>query len=113
MKLIGSKMEQDFREELIKSRQSFSSNSRLKLALESSGHSTENAIVLNWIPDQGEDEYQVLIDGSYLVSVEIDRLNQNSPPILHRTELKQYMVGLSKMNQVKLLVAQNLTSEKT
>lgn len=106
-------MENDFREELVKSRESFSSPSRLKEVLEFNGHSTKNACVLHWTPDQGEDIYVVLIDGAYLVSVELDRTDQNTPPILERIELKNYLVGLSRMHQVKLLVAQNLANQKT
>ncbi len=55
----------------------------------------------------------VLINGSYLVSVELDRINPGAPPIFERTELQEYKQGLSKMNQVRLLVAQDLASEKT
>ena len=113
MKLIGSKMEKDFRGELQKSRESFSSESRLRDALESQGHTTNNAYVLHWTPDQGEDIYVVLIEGAYLVSVELDRLNPETPPIFERIELKEYSDGLSRMYQVKLLVAQDLSSAKT
>lgn len=113
MQLIGSKMEKDFREELQKSNQSFSSQSKLRSALESQGHPTDNAFVLHWTPDQVEDIYIVLINGTYLVSVELDRINPDTPPIYKRIELKEYKQGLSKMNQVRLLVAQELANAKT
>ncbi len=105
-------MEKDFREELQKSNEHFTSPSRLRDALESQGHSTNNAYVLHWTPDQGEDIYMVLINGVYLVSVELDRINPDTPPIYERIELKEYKQGLSKMNQVRLLVAQDLASAK-
>ncbi len=54
----------------------------------------------------------VLINGVYLVSVELDRINPDTPPIYERIELKEYKQGLSKMNQVRLLVAQDLASAK-
>ena len=113
MQLIGSKMEKDFREKLQKSNKSFSSESMLRSALESQGHSTDNAFVLHWTPDQGEDIYVVLIDGAYLVSVELDSIDPDTPPIYERIELKEYKQGLSKMNQVRLLVAQELANAKT
>ena len=113
MKLIGSKMEEDFRQELMKSHELFKSPSRLRDALESQGHPTSNAYVLHWTPDQGEDIYEVLIDGAYLVSVELDRVNPDSTPEYERTELKDYKHGLSRMNQVRLLVAQDLVGRKT
>ncbi|KZN57702.1 hypothetical protein N473_26710 [Pseudoalteromonas luteoviolacea CPMOR-1] len=113
MKLIGSKMELDFREELITSRNSFKSSSSLKRVLESNGHSTANAIVLHHTPDQTEDIYLVLINGSYIISVELDRYDQSVPPILELIELKEYKHGLSRMNQVRLLVAQDILSGQT
>ena len=113
MELIGSKMEKDFCKELQKSNEGLVSESRLRKALESEGHSANKAYVLRWTPDQGEDIYVVLIDGKYLVSVELDRFNIENPPIYERIELKEYMHGLSRVNRVKLLVAQNLANEKT
>ncbi len=44
-------MEKEFREELQKSNELFSSPSRLRDALESEGHNTNNAYVLHWTPD--------------------------------------------------------------
>ncbi len=113
MQLIGSKMEKDFRENLKKSNESFCSASKLRTALESQGHSTANAFVLHWTPDQGEDIYLVLIEGAYLVSVELDRINPDTPPIYERIELKEYKQGLSRVNQVQLLVARDLANAKT
>jgi hypothetical protein len=116
MKLIGSKMESDFRKELINSHnQLFSpeSDSKLKQVLENAGHSTAKAYVLDWIPDQTEDIFTVLIDGKYLVSTEIDRFDQASQAVVERQEIKSYLKGLSRINQVRLLVAQDLANEKT
>ena len=113
MKLIGSKMESDFRDELLSSNNALQdSGSKLRQALTAAGHETKNAYVLHWTPEQLEDLYTVLIDGSYLVYVEIDKYD-NSQPLLERNELKPYMHGLSKMNQVRLAVAQDLACTKT
>ena len=114
MKLIGSKMEKDFRRELVRSNQGFNDpNSRLKQVLESAGHNTQNAYVLHWTPDQTEDFYSVLIDGSYLVSVEIDKFDSSVLPVVARQELKSYSHGLSRMYQVQLAVALDLANTKT
>ncbi|WP_125564787.1 hypothetical protein [Pseudoalteromonas rubra] len=106
-------MELDFREELIASRDSFRSDSKLKQVLESNGHSTANACVLHCIPDQTEDIYLVLINSSYIISVEIARFDPSEQPLLERIELQDYKRGLSRSNQVKLLVAQNIAGGQT
>jgi len=111
MKLIGSIMEREFREELEASHQQyFSANSkyRLKSFLTSKSIPWNNAYILNWIPEQTEDIYVILIEGKSLISVEIDRIDSNSPPLFEEIDIKEYMHGLSRMNQVKLLVAKEL-----
>lgn len=114
MKLIGSKMESDFREELLRSNEALQDpDSKLRKALEAEGHDTKIAYVLHWTPEQLEDLYSVLIGGSYLVDVEIDKYDNSKPPKLERNELKFYLHGLSKMNQVRLAVAQDLACTKT
>lgn len=114
MKLIGSKMESDFREELLRSNDALQDpDSKLRKVLEAEGHDTKNAYVLHWTPEQLEDLYTVLIGGSYLVDVEIDKYDNSKPPIVETNELKSYLHGLSKMNQVRLAVAQDLACTKT
>lgn len=114
MKLIGSKMESDFREELIRSNEALQAHdSKLRIALESKGHDIKNSYVLHWIPEQLEDLYTVLVGGSYLVDVEINKYDGSKKSRVERNELKPYMHGLSKMNQVRLAVAQDLASTKT
>ncbi len=109
MKLIGSKTESDFRIELVRSNEGLRKpESKLRKALESEGHDVSNAYVLHWTPEQLEDIYVVLIEGSFLVSVEIDKFDSSKQPIFERIELKDYLHGLSKMNQIRLAVAQDL-----
>lgn len=107
-------MESDFREELLRSREALQSpDSKLRQALEGEGHNPGMAIILHAIPEQLEDLYTVLVDGSYLVEVEIDKYDLSKPPIVERKELKPYLHGLSKSNQVRLAVAQDLACAKT
>ena len=109
MQLIGSKMEQDFREELVGSQAALQNpDSSLHQVLESHGYSTCRAYVLHWTPDQLEDIYIVLVDGSVLVSIEIDKLEQAGFPKVEEMDLKTYVRSLSRMNQVRLAVAQDL-----
>lgn len=114
MKLIGSEMESEFREELLRSNNALQeTDSRLKQGLEAEGHETKNAYVLHWTPGQLEDLYTVLISGSYLVDVEIDKYDRTKSPTIERNEIKSYLHALSKMNQVRLAVAQELVCSKT
>lgn len=111
MKLVGSKMESDFREELLRSNDALQvSDSKLRKVLEAHGHDTKNAYVLHWIPEQLEDLYTVLVSGTYLVDVEINKYDSSKPPVVEKNELKSYLHGLSKMNQVRLAVAQDLAN---
>lgn len=107
-------MEKDFREQLENSNEGINNpSSRLKQVLEAAGHDISNAYVLHWTPEQTEDLYTVLIEGSYLVSVEIDKFNTSVAPVVERQELKSYSHGLSRMYQVQLAVALDLAKTKT
>jgi len=111
MKLIGSKMESDYRKGLITSHDShFKRESKLKRILEEYGHSTERAYVLSWFPDQDTEYFCVLVDGEYLVHIEIDRYESSAIPKIERSELNNYLKGLSRMHQVQLAVARDLAS---
>lgn len=106
-------MESDFRSELIKSNEGLNdSGSVLHQVLVNAGYSTNHAYVLHWTPDQTEDVYVVLIGGSFLLSVEIDKFNKQAKPIVDRQEIKSYLHGLSRMHQVQLAVALDLANTK-
>ena len=114
MKLIGSKMENDYRADLVRSNEALNSDEPgIGNILRENGYNTKKAYVLHWTPDQCEDFYTVLIDGEYLVDAEIDRATHTILSPIERTELKDYLKGLSRTNQVQLLVAQELANEKT
>ena len=85
MKLIGSKMENDFREELIKSHDyhfSENSTSRLKEVLKSKGIDVGNAYIIGWTPDQTDDLFLVLIDGSWILRIELERDDETVEPVI-------------------------------
>mgnify|MGYP003150028997 CR=1 FL=1 len=114
MRLVGSKTEQDFREELERSNAALQDpESKLRYVLEGNGYRVSRAYVLHWIPEQLEDIYLVLIDGSFLVNVEIEKYEQASLTQVEEMDLKAYVHGLSKVNQMRLAVAQDLALGKT
>ena len=106
MKLIGSKTEREFREELIDSNISLNNESeRLNQVLNSTGHELSKSYVLNHIPEQCEDIYVLLISGTYILNVEIDKSDSEVTPIIERVELNDYLRGLSKIHQIQMAVA--------
>jgi len=115
MKLVGSKTESEYREQLIRSHNSLfrdSNKQRLLLALRQFYPKMKAGYTLHWIPEQGEDIYHILIASNLLVEVEVDRFNKESEPIIKEISLDQYKQRLSKTEQIKLAVAIELLKEK-
>lgn len=108
MKLIGSKTECHYREELIRSRQLLfedKRNQKLLSCLESRYPDMKTAYIIGWTPEQGEDIYRVLIDASTIAGVEVDRNDDECPPVIEDISLKEYEGKLSKAGRIKLGVA--------
>lgn len=113
MRLIGSRTEVEYRKNLMSSHELyFVKESRLTLVLESQGYPTENVYLLDWIPDQRECFYSVLIEGVYLLSTEIDRCEFSAALAVERSEIEGYLKGLSRSRQVQLSVAMHLAQTK-
>lgn len=112
MRLIGSKTEQDIRKQLIASNKSIfqeGDNLRLRVALQEEFPNMKTAYVLNWIPEQGEDIYKVLVDNFIVAEVELDRVNLSTK--VNSIPISQFKIGLSKLNQIKLAVAIELAEK--
>jgi len=111
MKLRGSKTEQEFREELIQSRKGIfgnGDNSNIKITLNSEFPNLVTAYVLHWTPEQCEDIYIILVNGAHLISVELDK-EGTANPIVEHLSLEEYKKSSSKINQIKLAVALDLS----
>lgn len=111
MRLIGSKMEQDLRKQLIESNKLLfenKENKRLLSALEKYSPEMKTAYIIHWVPEQGEDIYKVLVNDSAIVEVELDRNDVAAKPLVSSTTISQYRQGLSKLNRIKLEVALDL-----
>lgn len=53
---------------------------------------SDNVYVLDWIPEQAEDIFTLLIDGYHIVEVELSRLAPMEPPISFKvSELGTYL----------------------
>lgn len=113
IKLIGSKAEHRFREELKNSNALLNTKTEhLNRALKNAGHQLSKSYVLNHIPEQYEDIYVLLISGLYILNVEIDRFDSEVSPIIERIELNDYLHCLSKVCQIQIAVAMDLVQNK-
>ncbi|MEB2280725.1 hypothetical protein LAV73_12025 [Lysinibacillus xylanilyticus] len=114
MKLIGSKTEHDLRKILVKSNELLfksEENKRLLEVVRSLYPEMKVAYIIDWIPEQGEDIYKLLIDNNIILEIELDRNNAEIKPIIEFKSITQYLQGLSKQNQIKLGVALDLASK--
>lgn len=114
MKLIGSKTEQDIRKQLVKSNELLfksDENKRLLEVIRSIYPEMKTAYIIDWIPEQGEDIYKLLINDNIILVIELDRLNVEIEPIIEFKTIPQYLQGLSKYNQIKLGVALDLAKK--
>jgi hypothetical protein len=114
VKLFGSKKEQEIRELLIRSNQLLFKSEEKKRLLEvikSSYPGMNTAYIIHWIPEQGEDIYQILINDNIISEIELERNNLDVEPIVESIEITQYLHGLSKHNQIKLAVALDLAKQ--
>lgn len=108
MKLIGSRVEEEYRQRMSASRASVfgvESNDPLKHIVRRLGYDTTKAILLDHIPEQGEDIYTVLVMPEDIIMIEIERGNESSEPLLEFQTLKDYQRTLTKSSRTHLAVA--------
>lgn len=110
MKLRGSKTEKDFRDQLIESHRSLfgsGNDRRLFRILNELYPQMITAYVIHWIPEQRRDFYRILINDDTVAKIELDHDNEREP-IVESATIPQYLLGLSRINQVQLAVAIDL-----
>ncbi|PPC76969.1 hypothetical protein C4K68_12705 [Pokkaliibacter plantistimulans] len=108
MKLGNTKTEKELRVQLEASYASLAidgANARLRNALKEAYPEYTGGCVLHWTPDQSDDLFVVLVNGSKLISVELDRLDTSASPIIEHIPLSQYKIRLKKSNKIKLEIA--------
>ncbi|NMP07597.1 hypothetical protein HH298_01205 [Paenibacillus polymyxa] len=65
----------------------------------------KTAYILNWTPEQSEDIFTILIELDKIAKVEISRFTHLETPIIETFKLRDFQKGLSKVFQIKLVVA--------
>lgn len=111
MKLIGSRVEKEFRDILISSRKAlFQENSKSRLLSLIKKHFTDmkTAYVIGHTPEQDVDIYQILIDMDTIVRIELSLYDLNADPSVTKISTKEYRQRLSKVRQIELAVALDL-----
>lgn len=110
MRLIGSKTERDHMDQLINSNYLlFNSENRLLKVLRGVYPELKTAYTLDWIPEQGEEMYTILINDNLIAKIELDRYKDGA--IVETITVVQYLHGLSKSGQIRLAVALDLAKK--
>lgn len=112
MKLIGSRVEQEMREELLRSNIALCDGSYgpLIAALESANVNIAGAFVVKWIHEQAEDIYAVLTSSREVLIVEVPRGEGRF--LLDRQDLAVYKKKCSKIQRLKMAVAEDLLASR-
>ena len=108
-------MEQELREQLIKSNHTLFKDKEKRRLLEviiSHFPEMKTAYVIHWIPEQGEDIYKILINDNTIARIELDRYRDEAEPIVESQNISNYLHGLGKQNQIKLAVALDLAKQE-
>ncbi|RCU43629.1 hypothetical protein DU002_18350 [Corallincola holothuriorum] len=114
MKLGNTKTEREFREQMSASKEALlfdRSCARLRSAIEAHYADFESGCVLHWTEEQCEDIFVLLVNGPKLMSVELDRFEESTPPVVESISMAEYRKGLKKINQIRLAVALEVISE--
>ncbi len=116
MKLLGTMQEDQFRAELRRSGDALMKNedSRpIRDEISKLFPYFRTAFVLDWVPEQGEDIYRILVDGKNILLIEVDHPSEQAAiRVLEACDLAQYKNGLRKLSQVKLAVALDLAKNQ-
>jgi hypothetical protein len=108
MRLIGSRIENELRAEILASRAALSDgrNKGLRDALEASEIDIRLVAVVNWIPEQGEDIYHVLLPSDEILIIEVP--HEGLKTLEERIAVREYASECSKVARLKLAVAKDV-----
>jgi hypothetical protein len=109
MTLFGSRTEQQIRDLLIESNlglQNSEYGNELTRALHEEQVDLRTAYILNWLPEQAEDIFDILHGGPDIIIVKVSRAG--APTTTTRSTVDLYLAGKSKARQLTLAVAQKL-----
>jgi hypothetical protein len=109
MTLFGSRTRRQIRDLLIESNlglQNSEYGNELDRALHEENVDLRTAYILNWLPEQAEDIYDILHSGPDIIIVKVSRAG--APTTVARNTVDFYLEGKSTSKQLTLAVAQEL-----
>lgn len=117
MKLIGSKREREIESQLRHSQSwllEAPETATIRSVLLRAFKGVQSALLLNWTPDQSEDLYSILVNGSSIASFEIPREIKFDPQLIeveleHPLEWKKHLRG--QVQNLKYLIAMQIADE--
>ncbi|NIX76251.1 hypothetical protein [Microvirga terricola] len=119
MKLIGSRMEREIEAQLRASQSSLLNDpdqQLLRTLLTRTFGDLRSAMVVGWTPDQGEDFYSILVNGSAFACFEVPRepeavldLAAIEVKVIHPVDWKKHLRG--KPNNLTYLIAMKIARE--
>ena len=108
--LTGTKTERDIREQLLVSKDFIFNNpegSRILNLLNELYPELSSAYVLKCIPEQAEDEYIIIVDGTQMIWIEISRVDSLKEPEFEKLNFREYERG-SRQRLIKMAIAKEL-----
>ncbi|WP_189493931.1 hypothetical protein [Formosimonas limnophila] len=104
MKLINSMTEDVLRKEILANQESAQNNIRLLNVIKEKFPSFKNFLIIDFLMEQGEDIYTLLIDGITVISLELSRIDESAiwGNCLPVSEYEKLLV--SKLAQLRLRV---------
>jgi hypothetical protein len=113
MKLLGTRTEEEFREQLLKSSDSLLNGEYAKVGalLMAQFPELRTVFALGHTPEQDEDLFLLLINTDTLVSVDVDR-RTGTASFRRHLDLDEYVKRLSQMKRILFAVAVDLARKK-
>jgi len=115
MKLIGSLIEEEYRAELLKGHDSLfkqkGNKKRLLAVIKKTFPDMQTAYVLDWIPEQGEDIYTILVNVDSIAEIEVPMCNNNTPKVIRIIAVSDFQRYLRKHKRIKLSLGLEMASK--
>jgi hypothetical protein len=113
MRLIGSRVEHQLREQLVQSNKALCNggNEKLMHILQALTVDFTRTYVIDWTPEQAEDLYSVLLPNDNVLIVEIPRHEQRGS-VIESCSLIQYERKCSKLEKLKVAIVRSLREEQ-
>jgi hypothetical protein len=117
MRLIGSLTEDRLRDELLRSNAALRAAHQtptLQALLQDRGVDLATAFVIDWVPEQSEDIYTVLNGNRQVLTIELSRRIDGTPPLVESTPFATFRESISKgsrLARLKFAVASALASQ--